>query len=199
MKKALVTQLIAIGLFAANFVTAGTRLTFTERLRKKPAIVLKQDKLIDLLVDGREPESPKAEHEKSAPHNTVVPHDKLVETTVKTQTKTERTAVSKTTTKQPTTSSKGFHYAQGYRLKFFTGSGTRQGKETAQQKGKEFKKHFPQVSVYMHFVSPNWICTAGDFATQAEVYDFIKEVKKDVTIRTSEMSVVRSKVKIFDK
>ncbi len=199
MKKTYVIQLIAIGLFAANYITASTRLTFTERLRKKSSIVLKQDKSIDLLVDGREPESPKAEHEKTVPHNAVVSHDKPVETTVKTQTKTEHAAVSKTPAKQPATSSKGFHYAQGYRLKFFTGSGTRQGKETAQQKGKEFKRHFPQVSVYMHFVSPNWICTAGDFATQAEVHDFIKEVKKDVTIRTSEMSVVRSKVKIFNK
>ncbi len=186
MKKTFVTRLIAIWLFAVSSVTAGARLTFTERLRKKPAIVLKQDRTIDLLVNGREPDAKTEGNDAATPGNTTVQSGgKTAEKEAKPQSKSANT------------SPKGVRYVQGYRVKFFTGSGTREGKEEAQLKGREFKRLFPHVSVYMHFVSPHWICTAGDFATQTEAYEFIKEVKEEGSARTSEMIVVKSKVKIY--
>ncbi len=186
MKKTLVTRLIAIWLFAASSVTAGARLTFTERLRKKTAVVLKQDRTIDFLVNGREPDVKTVGNDAATPGNTMVQSGgKTAEKEAKPQSRLANT------------SAKGVRYVQGYRVKFFTGSGTREGKEEAQLKGREFKRLFPNVSVYMHFVSPHWICTAGDFATQAEAYEFIREVKEEGSVRTSEMIVVKSKVKIY--
>ncbi len=198
MKLNFVMRFIAIWLFAASYITVNARLTFTEKLRKKNAVVLKQDETIDFLIDGRKPDAKSLANKAVVSKETIVPCGNVVDQMTKPQPKVEKITLPIDSKHSSSSSSKGFHYAQGYRLKFFTGSGTREGKEQAQLKGKEFKRHFPHASVYMHFVSPNWICTAGDFTTQAEVHEFIKEVKKDATFHLSEVNVVKSKVKIHN-
>ena len=70
--------------------------------------------------------------------------------------------------------------------------------KVGQRKGREFKNCFPHISVYMHFVSPHWICTAGDFQTQTEAYEFIKEIRGTGLVQTSEMIVVKSRIKIYN-
>lgn len=173
------------------------RSTFTERLKSKTTIVLKQDDTIDLLVNGR-PSDVEARNVDA--HHTVVTEPIVAESTSKTTSPTSKKSHETTPSQSKTTSvSHGkVSYVSGFRVKFFTGGSTRSDKELAKQKGREFKNLFPHVSVYMHFISPHWICTAGDFISQSEAYEFIREVRGSGLFKTSELIVVKSKVKSYN-
>ena len=171
--------------------------TFTERLKSKTTIVLKQDDTIDLLVNGR-PSDLDARNVDA--HHTVVREPIVVESTSKTMCPTSKKTHESMPSQSKTSSvSHGkMSYVSGYRVKFFTGGSTRSDRELAKQKGREFKNLFPHVSVYMHFISPHWICTAGDFISQSEAYEFIREVRGSGLFKTSELIVVKSKVKSYN-
>lgn len=179
--------IMVLAITVSSVYDANAKLTFTEKLRKKATVILNQDKTIDLLVNGREPDINVVLHDTISKHEKATKHDL----------NTKPSSV--ISNKKPSTSSvKNYHYGQGYRVKFFTEGSTRADKELAQRKGREFKNCFPHISVYMHFVSPHWICTAGDFQTQTEAYEFIKEIRGTGLVQTSEMIVVKSRIKIYN-
>lgn len=181
--------IMVLAITVSSVYDANAKLTFTEKLRKKATVILNQDKTIDLLVNGREPDINVVLHDTISKPEKATKHDF--------NTKGQPSSV--VSDKKPSTGSvKNYHYGQGYRVKFFTGGSTRTDKELAQRKGREFKNCFPHISVYMHFVSPHWICTAGDFQTQTEAYEFIKEIRGTGLVQTSEMIVVKSRIKIYN-
>lgn len=206
-------RLTTLVLVATLTLPAVARLTFTQRLQKKASVTLRQDKTIDLLVNGREPEvtenkqhsapvAPAHNVTPAKPSTTAVKKPEAAQSTApKTQPTTPLTPSATTSTAitvhpavaAPTTT---YTTAQGYRVKVYMGGSTRQDKETAQNVGKEFKNLFPNVSVYMHFVSPHWICTAGDFYTYVEAMAFIKKVKESGKFNAAGMTVVKSKIKV---
>lgn len=204
---------------------SGARLTFTQKLQKKATVRLMQDKELDLLVNGREADIVGNESYTTSPTktqtNTAPQQTKTTATTIgsnltqpKSNTQQTKPVTPQTPTHnqhQPQTStptSTAVHpavvkrattkytTAVGYRVKIYMGGSTRQDRETAQNVGKEFKNLFPGTSVYMHFVSPHWICTAGDFLSQSEATAFIKKIKETSRFNTVGMTVVKSKVKV---
>ena len=197
-------RLYLFTLLMAVLVSASARITFTQRLQMKSGnrIHLRQDKEIDRLVDGREAE-PVAAVIPSAPVST-----KVAKTTQPTQAKPAvkgniSTLASNTTptpavTPVQTKSSKATSYTTraGWRVKFFTGGSSRADKENAQAAGREFKRLFPDVPVYMHFVSPHWICVAGDFVNKEDADAFIGRVRESRQFNTAGMTVMKSRVKV---
>ena len=188
-------------LLVAVIMCASARLTFTQRLQMKSGnrIHLRQDKDIDRLVDGREAE-PVVTTAPAVPASTNV-----AKTTQPTQTKPAvkgniSTLASSTTTSAPaqTKSSKPTAYTTraGWRVKFFTGGSSRVDKENAQAAGREFKRLFPDMPVYMHFVSPHWICVAGDFVNKEDADAFIGRVRESRQFNTAGMTVMKSRVKV---
>lgn len=186
-------------LLVAVIMSASARLTFTQRLQMKSAnrIHLRQDKDIDRLVDGREAE-PVVATAPSVPASTNV-----AKTAQPTQAKPVvkgniSTLASSTTTSTQTKTSKPTAYTTraGWRVKFFTGGSSRVDKENAQAAGREFKRLFPDTPVYMHFVSPHWICVAGDFVNKEDADAFISRVRESRQFNTAGMTVMKSRVKV---
>ena len=81
-------------------------------------------------------------------------------------------------------------------MKFFTGGSSRADKENAQAAGREFKRLFPDTPVYMHFVSPHWICVAGDFVNKEDADAFIGRVRESGQFKAAGMTVMKSRVKV---
>ena len=186
-------------LLVAVIMSASARITFTQRLQMKSAnrIHLRQDKDIDRLVDGREAE-PVVATAPSVPASTNV-----AKTAQPTQAKPVvkgniSTLASSTTTPTQTKTSKPTAYTTraGWRVKFFTGGSSRVDKENAQAAGREFKRFFPDTPVYMHFVSPHWICVAGDFVNKEDADAFISRVREARQFNTAGMTVMKSRVKV---
>lgn len=174
-------------------LTAEARLTFTQRLRQKSGgrIVLVQNPAIDLLVDGRK-------------HDVVPPKKKTADTLnlIKDKpapylhkdgthahiTKEQQVDFPSAPTAYTTTS--------GWRVRFYMGGSSRTEKANAQAAGRAFKNMFPDVPVYMHFMSPHWVCVAGDFLTRAEAEAFIRRARSMPGVRASSMSIIKSRVKV---
>ncbi|MBP5628373.1 MAG: hypothetical protein J6W50_02555 [Bacteroidaceae bacterium] len=186
-------------LLVTVIMSASARLTFTQRLQMKSAnrIHLRQDKDIDRLVDGREAE-PVVATAPSVPASTNVAktaQPKQAKPVVKGNIST---LASSTTTPTQTKTSKPTAYTTraGWRVKFFTGGSSRVDKENAQAAGREFKRLFPDTPVYMHFVSPHWICVAGDFVNKEDADAFISRVRESRQFNTTGMTVMKSRVKV---
>jgi len=196
-------RIILVTLIAALALPMAARLTYTQKLQQSGRVQLKQDKTIDLLVNGREadpvvtpvaptpakPAKPTAtKPDAKKPSNTLNPAP-AKQTTPDTPAEKEPVATT------PTRTSTSYTSAQGYRVKFFMGGSSRADKEKAQVTGKEFKGQFPDVAVYMNFVSPHWICVAGDFNTQSEANAFIHRARAS-GYDTSSMTVVKTKIRV---
>ena len=186
-------------LLVTVIMSASARLTFTQRLQMKSAnrIHLRQDKDIDRLVDGREAE-PVVATAPSVPASTNVAktaQPKQAKPVVKGNIST---LASSTTTPTQTKTSKPTAYTTraGWRVKFFTGGSSRVDKENAQAAGREFKRLFPDTPVYMHFVSPHWICVAGDFVNKEDADAFISRVRESRQFNTTGMTVMKSRVNV---
>lgn len=174
-------------------LNAEARLTFTQRLRQRSGgrIVLIQNSSIDLFVDGRKPET--ASSKKNATDTINALPDKPALPAHKDGQaahfqKEQHLPVSTAPTAYTTTS--------GWRVRFYMGGSSRAEKENAQAAGRAFKSRFPDVPVYMHFMSPHWVCVAGDFLTRAEAEAFIHRARSVPGVRASSMSVIKSKVKV---
>ena len=205
---------------------ASARLTFTQRIQQKSGakVLLRQDKDIDLLVNGREADPapvPAAAPAKPAAKPTAAKPTAAKPTTPKSTTtpahnapstllaKPENTAPTSTTATTATTAptataapkttapkSTAYTTRAGWRVKFFTGGSSRADKENAQAAGREFKRLFPDTPVYMHFVSPHWICVAGDFVNKEDADAFIGRVRESGQFKAAGMTVMKSRVKV---
>lgn len=175
------------------FLNVEARLTFTQRLRQRSGgrIVLVQNSSIDLLVDGRKPEAIPAK--KNAADTINVLPDKPALSAHK-----DGKAVHSQNEQHLSlpTAPTAYTTTSGWRVRFYMGGSSRAEKENAQAAGRAFKSRFPDVPVYMHFMSPHWVCVAGDFLTRAEAEAFIQRVRSMPGVRSSSMSVIKSKVKV---
>lgn len=68
--------------------------------------------------------------------------------------------------------------AQGYRIQVFTGGNDRAAKLAAQDMKIKVQRYFPELSVYIHFQSPRWVCRVGDFLSREEAQHYVKLIKK---------------------
>lgn len=67
---------------------------------------------------------------------------------------------------------------QGYRIQVFTGGNNRASKRAAQEMKTKIQSHFPELSVYIHFQSPRWVCRVGDFLSREEAQHYVKLIRK---------------------
>lgn len=66
----------------------------------------------------------------------------------------------------------------GYRIQVYTGNNTRVSKQKALDRKVQIQKLFPELSVYVHFQSPRWICHAGDFISREEARPYLTKMRK---------------------
>lgn len=74
--------------------------------------------------------------------------------------------------------SRSRYRAQGYRIQVFTGGNDRAAKLAAQDMKIKVQRYFPELSVYIHFQSPRWVCRVGDFLSREEAQHYVKLIKK---------------------
>lgn len=68
--------------------------------------------------------------------------------------------------------------AKGYRIQIFTGGNSRADRQAARRMEQKCKKAFPELSAYVHFVSPRWICRVGDFRTREDANKYLQMIRK---------------------
>lgn len=68
--------------------------------------------------------------------------------------------------------------AQGYRIQVFTGGNDRAAKSAAQEMKSKVQRYFPELSVYIHFQSPRWVCRVGDFVSREEAQQYVRLIRK---------------------
>lgn len=83
----------------------------------------------------------------------------------------------------------------GYRIQVYFGDNSRQGKTEARAAGMRFRNYFPGYSVYVSFVSPHWLCRAGDFRTMEEASEVLRQIRSMGIFR--EAVIVKSKVNVI--
>ena len=82
--------------------------------------------------------------------------------------------------------------AEGFRIQVYTGGNSRTDKEKAQQLQLRCRQEFPELSAYVHFVSPHWVCRVGDFKDREEAQRYANQIRKK---RLSyEVRIVKSSV-----
>lgn len=162
------------------------RLTFTQCLQQKAKVQLRQDKELDLLVNGREAD----------PMSISKPIAQKPVSAKRKQPTTSSTPTASKPTQNYSTKPLAYTMRTGWRVKFFSGGSSRADKENAQAAGREFKQAFPDVSVYMHFISPHWICVAGNFVNKEDADAFVNRIKSSRLSRATGITVIKSRVKV---
>lgn len=82
--------------------------------------------------------------------------------------------------------------SHGFRIQVYTGGNSRQDKVRAQQVQQKFKKAFPELSAYVHFYTPHWVCRVGDFKRREDAQRYIRKIRAR-NIAT-EVRIVRSNI-----
>lgn len=66
----------------------------------------------------------------------------------------------------------------GYRVQIYTGANNRSAKQTALRMKTAVQQHFPELSVYVSFQAPRWICRVGDFLSREEAQAYVKKLRR---------------------
>ena len=168
--------------------------TFTERVQKhvegKGTVTIRQSEEIDQLVndpsatgvpqpkkpgdDKKQTEPSKDKRQPSAANGTPSDTDKEESDPVDTQ----RRATQKVT---------------GYRVQAFAGGNSRKDRQTAEQIRNRIKEQIPNVSVYVHFYSPRWICRVGNFRTYEEAHQMMVRLQN---MGYKQASIVKGKITV---
>ena len=179
MKKVLLT----LALFFAC-VVINAQVKYTEEIQTvipgQGKIVLHQSKAITDLVNATAPKpatvAVKSEKKAVAPTVKVPQVDSLLTDTAKLQLSGPRIRIN------------------GYRIQVYLGGNTRKGKTDAQVMKERVRNYFPELSVYAGFMSPHWICRAGDFRTVEEASEYLQKMRE--TGRFDEAVIVKSKINV---
>jgi hypothetical protein len=80
----------------------------------------------------------------------------------------------------------------GYRILVFSGGDSREARNAAYEIEGKVKNYFPQLPVYTIFISPRWLCQAGDYKTIEEAYAMMRKMKQIGAF--NEVSIVRTQI-----
>ena len=72
-------------------------------------------------------------------------------------------------TTSPTTATVTYRHVQGFRVQVYTGFADRASRNAALQVEKDIRRRFPEISTYVHFIAPRWICRVGNFVRTLHV------------------------------
>ncbi len=81
----------------------------------------------------------------------------------------------------------------GYRVQAFAGGNSRKDRQLAEQTRNNIKAQFPNISVYVHFYSPRWICRVGNFRTYEEAHQMMVKLQN---MGYKQASIVRGKITV---
>ena len=81
----------------------------------------------------------------------------------------------------------------GYRVQAFAGGNSRKDRQMAEQARNNIKAQFPNISVYVHFYSPRWICRVGNFRTYEEAHQMMVRLQN---MGYKQASIVRGKITV---
>ena len=65
----------------------------------------------------------------------------------------------------------------GFRVQAFAGGNTREDKRKAEEARDKIKRAYPSEPVYVHFYSPRWICRVGNYRTQEEANQMLRNIR----------------------
>ena len=82
----------------------------------------------------------------------------------------------------------------GYRIRLYSGSNSRESRQKAYSIGYLFKSSYLNVPVYTHFVSPHWTCCVGNFKTYEDAQRFLGELK--ATNQFKGAIIIKSKIQV---
>lgn len=174
-------------------LTMSAQQTFTDKLQQVVGstgrIVLHQDKNITDLVNGT-PKKPAPVAPKLA-----TSRKQVTDSTTSTKSTSNTTASQLPDTMAVDSLSLGPKVkVNGFRIQVYFGDNSRKGKTEATAAGRRFRNTFPQLPVYVNFVSPHWLCRAGDFRTMEEANETLRQIREMGIFR--EAVIVKSKINV---
>ncbi|MBR1889315.1 MAG: SPOR domain-containing protein [Alloprevotella sp.] len=76
-----------------------------------------------------------------------------------------------------------------FRIQIYTGGNSRQSKQRAEQIRQQCKSAFPELNVYVRFISPHWVCRVGNFRTRQTAQRYAQQIKnKKISYETRILS-----------
>ena len=57
------------------------------------------------------------------------------------------------------------------------------------------QSHFPELSAYVTFVSPRWVCRVGDFSSREEAADYVRQLRRkriSAEVRVGSSTILRA-------
>lgn len=82
----------------------------------------------------------------------------------------------------------------GFRIQVYSGDNTRKGKSDAKYFGQRVRNAYAELPVYISFVSPHWLCRVGDFRTNEEALEYLRQMRESGTF--DEAVIVKCKVNV---
>ncbi len=98
-------------------------------------------------------------------------------------------------TPQTTNKRTGSVSAIGYRVEIYADNNARTAKSQASTRRNRVGARLPQYATYMVFEAPYWRVRVGDFHSRQEAESAMAEIKRVFPAYTSDLRIVRSRVK----
>ncbi len=180
--------LFLVGLIGSS---AQSQTTFTKYLTSRKAgqgeVIIHQNKDIETIVNniGTGGHSVKTFHEQTQPDKESDSLKKGSQPSSPSSYSSNKAAQSFLTMGK----SKRRRKSPGYRIQIYTGGNSRTDRTYAEKYGRICKENFPELSTYIHFLSPRWICRVGDFKTHEEAAQYASKIRKEKIFR--EVSIIK--------
>lgn len=81
------------------------------------------------------------------------------------------------------TALRGGHKMPGYRVQAFAGGNSRANRRQAENTRARVKQVLPMEPVYVHFLSPRWVCRVGNYRTYAEAQQVLHQLRDELGIQ----------------
>jgi hypothetical protein len=88
---------------------------------------------------------------------------------------------------------RGAQKVNGFRVQAYAGGNTRAAKQAAEAAKNKIKRAYPSEPIYVHFISPRWICRVGNYRTQEEAQRMLSNIKK---LGSPQAVIVRGKISV---
>ncbi|MDR3706155.1 MAG: SPOR domain-containing protein [Paludibacteraceae bacterium] len=96
--------------------------------------------------------------------------------------------------KESDAKSKTFATAAGFRVQVFSSNESHTGKANAYKTEEKIKERFPEMTVYVSYLSPFWKVRVGDCLSNAEAQGLRDQIKKEFPELQQEIYIVKDQV-----
>ena len=188
------SKLLSIIILCVGVYIHANAQSYTERVQQKQqgkgTVTIHQSKEIDDLVNDPTNQKPQASNQKPQTSSQTPAANNQ-----QPQANNQQPQVSSLTPdangQEPTTTAT--RKVTGYRVQAFAGGNSRKDRQTAEQISHNIKSQFPNISVYVHFYSPRWICRVGNFRTYEEAHQMMVRLQN---MGYKQATVVKGKITV---